>query len=723
MNHCTAQTMETTFLHKAIETIEANMGNSGFSAEEFSRQMGMSHSTLLRKIRRATGKSVSQLIREIRLKKAREMLTNEDISVSETAFRLGFSSPSYFTSCFTDFYGYHPGDLKNRITADQDQKSLEPGQEITSLRNDRKKASHSKRNIRIARLSILGLAVLVTGMLLIPKLMRSSEMVEKSIAVMPFKLLSDEPNNQYLADGMMEFILVHLSRINDLRVRGRTSVEQYRQTTKPIKTIGRELDVKYILEGSFQKYGENVRLIVLLIDAGEGTPVWGNEYNNEWREIFSVQSEVAQDIARKIDVAVKPEEKKAIENPPTTDLTAYDYYLKGIDYTTRSHEEQDMRRAIRMYEKAARIDPDFSLAWVGLAGSYRSLYWWGFETERVFPLAKEYLDKALSLSPELKEVQMEHARYIYHISHDLPKSLEILKNLKSNYPNDAELLLCMSAVYKRMGEYHKALEQTNQAISLEPSNWEYWLEGSILFGHLGLLQKAEEYNLKSFSLNPSNYSTLRDLLEFYFSFGQIQKARELIKTHEKSFDSRDLRWYLARLAYFDRDFDRAIQFTDSLSEDLINKDEDYCTKHLRLGLYYLAKNDSGNAARQFSMERDFLLRKVRETGEDWRLYHSLAIACAGLGLKDQALEAEGKAREIRTLFKDAHAIRTSDWNLIAILVMLGEYDDAMKRLDHYMGKYNSPSVESLKTDPFWDPVRNHPKFKQIINNPRYRAKS
>src|SRR4030043_562464 len=155
--------------------------------------------------------------------------------------------------------------------------------------------------------------------------------LEKSIAVLPFKLLSDEPDNQYLADGMMDAILLHLSKIEDLRVMSRTSGEQYRGTTKTTRTIGKELDVEYLLEGSFQKFGDDVKLIVQLINAREESHEWANEYNSKWNDIFFLKSEIAQKIAKEMSIVISPEEKEYINKDPTTDLRAYDFYLRGIN--------------------------------------------------------------------------------------------------------------------------------------------------------------------------------------------------------------------------------------------------------------------------------------------------------------------------------------------------------------------------------------------------------
>ena len=233
--------------------------------------------------------------------------------------------------------------------------------------------TRTNNKTKIFAASIVALALIVLGILFIPKLIRSEEQLKKSIAVLPFTYLSDEPEKQYLADGMMDAILLHLSKIEDLRVLDRTSVEQYRGTTKTTFQIGKELDVEYLLEGSFQKHEDNVRLIVQLIKASERGHVWANEYNNKWSEIFSVQSEVAQTIAKELNAAITPEKKQLIEKIPTTNLTAYDFFLMGNqeyrNYWGKGNLDH-IYKSMDYFLKAVELDPDYSLAYTGLGRNY-----------------------------------------------------------------------------------------------------------------------------------------------------------------------------------------------------------------------------------------------------------------------------------------------------------------------------------------------------------------
>ena len=214
---------------------------------------------------------------------------------------------------------------------------------------------------------------------------KQTKEVDKSIAVLPFKSLSDDPEKQYLADGMMDAILLHLSKIEDLRVMSRTSVEQYRKTDKTTSVIGHELGVAYLLEGSFQKYGDDARLIVQLIKTGKEDHIWANEYDRKWNNILLVQSEVSQAIARELDAVITPEEKQLIEKTPTTSLTAYDFYQRGKQ-EERKYSSVDLSttpalgKAEKMYKTALEYDSSFAQAYTGLA----YVYWDKHYNGRIF---------------------------------------------------------------------------------------------------------------------------------------------------------------------------------------------------------------------------------------------------------------------------------------------------------------------------------------------------
>lgn len=230
---------------------------------------------------------------------------------------------------------------------------------------------------------------------------------EKSVAVLPFRNDSPDEENTYFINGLMEEVLNNLQKIKDLRVISRTSVEQYRNQTKPIPEIAKELGVNYIVEGSAQKYGNSFRLRTQLIMAAKEDHLWGESFQQkitEVEDIFIVQSQIAEKIARELKVIITPEEKQLIEKIPTEKLEAYDDYLKGQFYW-RKLTSQDLDISLKYFEQAKEKDPQFALAYAGMADVWIGRQQLGFTSPEVAgPLAYEAAMKALELDDKRAEV-------------------------------------------------------------------------------------------------------------------------------------------------------------------------------------------------------------------------------------------------------------------------------------------------------------------------------
>jgi TolB-like protein/class 3 adenylate cyclase/Flp pilus assembly protein TadD len=579
----------------------------------------------------------------------------------------------------------------------------------------------SKTRSKLIYYILSGFAIAIIAVVLIWKFIPAKKEVEldKSIAVLPLKSLSADPEKQYLADGVTDAITGHLSKIADLRVIPRTSVEQYRGTTKTAGEIGKELNVNYLIEGSFQMYDSKAKLIFQLINTKEESHEWFKEYEREWKDIFAVQSEVAQDVANEIKVVVTPEEKQEIETIPTSNLEAYDYYLLGVNYNSRSLEEQNFLYAIQMYEKAIEIDPNFTLAWVRLAASSRYLYFFYDRSEERLLKTKQYLNKALTLSPQSKEVLLEEGRYYYQCKLDYPKALQIFEKLKSNYPNDEQPIAWIGYVYRRMGEFRKSLEYSDHAISLSPSKWGFWSTTGQTYEVLREYNDAEKYFKKAIDLNPSNYLPYMELLNLYFLTGDVRKAKELLKNNQEFIDYPIIKMIRGYIEILDGNYQEAIQITESFTEDAINEQYFYYSKHLQLGMIYYIMSIENLADKHFEAEKIFLEEKIKESNNDSRLYRSLGIAYAGLGNKTKAIEAGRKAVEILGFKNDALGGFYAEMDMTKILLMVGEYYETLSRIENLLDQSGYISIELLQIDPFWNPVRDMGKFQEIISNPKY----
>ncbi len=312
-----SEAANTDFLDRITEIIQGHISDERFGVSELAAKIGMSRSNLLRKIKKTTGLSVSQFISQVRLKNAMEMLKTSSLNVSEVSYEVGFSSTSYFIKCFREYYGYPPGEAGKREEVANDKISQDPAKK--------------KKGVTIL-ISGLALVIIVLMMFTIVKLSSSGKAnSENSIAVLPFKNDSQDSTNIYLINGLMESLLNNLQQIEDLRVVSRTSVEKYRDQSKTIPEIAKELGVKYIVEGSGQKIGDQIMLNIQLIEARRDKHLWAEQFNREAGDIFNLQSEVANSITSEIKVIITPEEKQRIEKAPTSSLIAYDYFLKGYE--------------------------------------------------------------------------------------------------------------------------------------------------------------------------------------------------------------------------------------------------------------------------------------------------------------------------------------------------------------------------------------------------------
>ena len=372
-------TKDQIFISKLTAIVLANLENEQFGVDEVSRQMGISYSKINRKIKSINNQSLSQFIREIRLKRAMEMLQRGEATVSEIAFRVGFGSSTYFNKCFHDYYGFPPGEVKKREISD-------PGHEENILTQNTAKRQQ-KKPIRQAIVFLFPWILLISTFIVITVLFifyiqgrRQSKAIaklEKSIAILPFK--NDSPNDSttYFMDGVMEEILNNLQKIKDFRVLSRNSVEQFRNnTTKTTPEIAKKLGVNYVVEGGGQKYGNTFRLRVQLIAGNNEKHLWAESYEQEIKEskdIFNIQSRIAQAIASELKAIIAPEEKQLIEKSATTSLTAYDFYLRGKEEQNKYKQSipstrRSLDRANELFKKALDYDSSFARAYSGLAG-------------------------------------------------------------------------------------------------------------------------------------------------------------------------------------------------------------------------------------------------------------------------------------------------------------------------------------------------------------------
>jgi TolB-like protein len=347
------------------------------------------------------------------------------------------------------------------------------GEKISLVIKEEKSSLRKNSRQKFIIGALILLVLIVVGYFIFPKLIKPKKPLEKSIAVLPF--VNDSPNDSttYFLDGVMEEILTNLQTVKDLRVISRTSVEQFRNQTKSIPEIARELGVNYVVEGSGQKYGSSFRLRVQLIMAEHESHLWGESFQqkiNNVEDIFNIQIRIAKSIASELKAVISPEEIKLIEKIPAADLDVYDEYLKARSYFN-DYTKESMNKALEYLNSAIEKNPDWAPLYAGLAELWTWIQQSGWEAPSVAgPKILENLNKAMELDPDIAEVHYQSAVIAQLVEWNWEKSeKEFLKALAIN-PNDAFSRLMYAQLLLILDRDDEALAQRELAISLDPLN-------------------------------------------------------------------------------------------------------------------------------------------------------------------------------------------------------------------------------------------------------------
>jgi TolB-like protein/Flp pilus assembly protein TadD len=325
------------------------------------------------------------------------------------------------------------------------------------------------RNAGLGFVIVLGLwGIVATGWMVFHESAGEDELERKSVAVLPFVNLSGNPENEYFSDGVTGDIINHLSKIAGLKVISRTSVMQYKDTDRSVREIGAELGVANVLEGEVQRIGERVRINAQLIDTETDVHLWAEQYNRELTDVFAIQSDVAQQIAVALRTTLTPAERGRIEERPTENLEAYDDYLRGRHYwTQRSVAAFDS--AIKYYNRAVLLDPDYARAYAGLAETYVLLPEYGGPSiPETLPYARAATDRALALDPELAEayVASGYIRERFEWDHDAAER-DYLKAIELD-PDYATAHQWYSELLSACRRWDEGLEEARKAVELDP---------------------------------------------------------------------------------------------------------------------------------------------------------------------------------------------------------------------------------------------------------------
>ena len=358
-----------------------------------------------------------------------------------------------------------------------------------------------------------------------------AEPLEKGIAVLPFTNLSEDEDNAFFAGGVHEDVLTHLSRISGLRVISRTSMMRVAERGLDISEIGRQLGVSHVLEGSVRRSGNQVRVTVQLIDAAQDTHLWAENYDRELDDIFAIQSEIARQIAARLQTELSAEEVRQIEEIPTQNLAAYDLYQRAREMGRTWGGGAGFEEQRPLLEEAVLLDPNFLAAKARLAEVYGRLVWTGSDPDGVYRKKAESLTREIQQEwPDRPEAILAEARYQYTVKRNYDKALALYQGLLPHRPNDADLLLGISSCLKRLERFEEGLTFIDQAIALDPEHPSLANERSFHLIGSGQFDAAFAHMMETVERFPKDVSSIGNLAYFSLSLrGDKDRYVDLMK--------------------------------------------------------------------------------------------------------------------------------------------------------------------------------------------------
>jgi TolB-like protein/cytochrome c-type biogenesis protein CcmH/NrfG len=538
---------------------------------------------------------------------------------------------------------------------------------------------------------------------------------QKSIAVLPLENLSDEKENAYFADGIQDELLSNLSKIKDLKVISRTSVMQYKAgITRNLKEIAQQLGVSNVVEGSVRRSGNHVRVSVQLIDALADRHIWVQNYDRTLADSLALQGDLATEIAAGVGATLSPQEKARVAAKPTNNTAAYDAYLRGRVFTTGMQSERsNVEGAIRSYQEAVKLDPNFALAWAYLSCAQSLSYWSGIDpTPARLVAAKDALDRALALDPNLPETHLALGYYCYYAQRDFTGALAEFQQAEKGLPNNVDVIRAIALIQRRVGHWDEVIVGLRRAVELDPRN----IDASIFLANTYMFLRRFPEALAAadrvLALEPGNAFALWMKAGVFWARGDLKAVEALLSN-----PGTDHPFMRGVQALFQRRYAAA---TEILSKALAGAPkEDRKWFLFRLGLIQQRAGNLAAARATYEQAKQDARRDLdkvaRDSFQEAELHADLGRTYAGLGEAASAIAEGQKAMAMQPTSKDPFEGPVEEYAMAQIYALLGDADHAMPILKRLLqipfGEVITPAL--LQIDPIWDPIRNDPRFQEL----------
>jgi TolB-like protein/tRNA A-37 threonylcarbamoyl transferase component Bud32 len=582
----------------------------------------------------------------------------------------------------------------------------------------------ARRNPVVAGMAALLLALGSTVGVMIWNGEMASPPAASGIAVLPFESLSSDKENAFFADGVYDGVSTKLAKVANLKVISHNSVAKYRGA-RNTQEIGRALNIAYVLEGSVRREAGRIHLNAQLIDTRTDAHVWAQEYDRDLNDVFALQSEIAQKVTDQLGAETSSTEKAAIQEPPTTDLVAYDSYLRakdlinGIAFSPRAKE--DLMQTVQLLDQAIARDPLFFLAYGELAGAHDRIYFLGFDhTEARLKLSEAAIQSVRRLRPDSGEAHLAMAQHAYWGYRDYDRAKAELTIAKRTLPNESRIPLLSSYIDRRQGQWEKSLKEMKHALELDPRDLSILQQISVTYQSLRRYTETAAALDSVLAIAPKDITT--KVRRAWIDFQWRADTRPLHATIDALLAQDPnaaplivFQWL--ELALSERDVaaaERALvdMPADGGYEENIPFPNSWCE-----GLVARLRGNEPAARAAFIKARNELEQTVRNQPDYAQGLCVLGLIDAALGNKKDAIREGERAVELMPVSESAIEGPILVQYLAVIYAWTGDTDHAIERLAEAAKLPGSHvTYGSLRLHPLWDPLRGDPRFEAIITS-------
>ena len=535
---------------------------------------------------------------------------------------------------------------------------------------------------------------------------------QSGIAVLPFENLSDNKTDASFVDGLQDDILTKLAKISGLKVISRTSVMQYRGE-RNMRKIADALRVSHLLEGSVRKTGDRIHLNAQLIDARTDTHVWAEQYDRALPDVFAVQTDIAQKVVNRLSAKISGAEKKAIEAKPTQDLQAYETYLRAKQLLRdirlpALYDIPKVTEAIELLQAAVKRDPNFALAYCLLAEANLDLYWQEPHAPSLRAQAEKALRAAQRLAPDAGETHFTQALFYYYGNRDYHQALGELEAAMGLLPNSADVFKVAARIDRRLNRWADSIRHFSRALELDPRDSGNFYEVAVSYQILKRYREAEQIADRGIASFPESAAPFWiEKSEAALAQGDTVNARKALESASSP------NWYLLyRISLCERNFAEAERACAGVARDKALS-ANYPPSFFR-GFIALLQGDTAKAQSFFAEARQTYEAMLRDPGEYPEALGYLATTNAFSGQREDALRQIQRAVELMPMDRDPFAAVELLHQRAVVYARVGERDKAIEQLLAIANLPASPSAGDLRLNPLWDPLRDDPRFLEIL---------